>query len=414
LTGENTADILLLMYHEVLSRGEIMKDIVKGAIRNEKGQALILALILLAVGGLILAPLLAYMRTGLTAGEVCEVKTNELYAADAGVEDAVWKIQNQIDIPTGCYLDTTRSYNITDVNGKKVAYNITRANNVTLTYHVVSTATGDGSGTKIDAYITGTSVYDDYHGILDNVITSRCDYRLGGPAQVDPPEDEEHGPVANYQEDWPTAEVFRDVYWEDVKNEVPYNSGTLDVKDYTTSGIGPLYRNGTLDIYNSGTKDLTVTLNGTVYVTGDTTIGTKSGGKNFYLNLNKQTIFVESGTGAAPEDDPCNPAENQYALRIGSGCTLTGSGCIIVVGNIEFKPNLSCSPSDYIFVLSVGGETYMQPNGKFYGTLAGNSEVYMQNGEAQWVDPSGIQLNFPYTVEIGQVYSIASWEISPL
>jgi hypothetical protein len=69
-----------------------MKNIAKRLIRDEKGQTLALALILLAVGGLIAASLLGYMGTGLFAGQVYERKMAELYAADAGVEDALHNI----------------------------------------------------------------------------------------------------------------------------------------------------------------------------------------------------------------------------------------------------------------------------------------------------------------------------------
>ena len=55
-----------------------MKIAVKRLIRDEKGRTMILALILLVVGGLIIAPLLAYMSTGLIAGEVYEMSTAEL------------------------------------------------------------------------------------------------------------------------------------------------------------------------------------------------------------------------------------------------------------------------------------------------------------------------------------------------
>lgn len=71
-----------------------MKRTLNKLIRNEEGQVFVLALILLLVGGLILAPLLSYMSTGLMAGQVFEKKMAGLYAADAGVEDALWKLIN--------------------------------------------------------------------------------------------------------------------------------------------------------------------------------------------------------------------------------------------------------------------------------------------------------------------------------
>ena len=367
-------------------------------------------MILFLVGSLFVTPLLMFMGTGLKMGkEVYESRMGELYAADAGVEDAVWRIQNgtQVKPPVDCGDPTSWSYSISGVNGKTVAVNITYVNNTTntVTYLVESTATGNGSGTKIDAYVTDTILSNNYSGILDNVITSQGDYILqGGQTQVDPPEGEEHGPVANYTGAWPTAEMLSDLYWQDVKDALPYyTSGTLDVKNYA-AGIGPLYRDGTLNIINTGTAGLTVQLNGTVYITGDTLIGMTN--KAFTLNLSGHTIFIESATiGGTGPGGP-------YALQIGTKCTLTGSGCIIAVGDIEFKPNLDCSPTDYVLVMSVEGQTYMQPNGDFYGTLAGKSEVYIQNGQVHWVDSSGIELNFPSLIEVGRLYSIASWEVN--
>ena len=53
----------------------------------------------------------------------------------------------------------------------------------------------------------------------------------------------------------------------------------------------------------------------------------------------------------------------------------------------------------------------MQPNGEFYGTLAGLADVHIQNGDANWVDPSGAGLNFPYLAEIASLCSIITWEV---
>ena len=71
-----------------------MKRTLNKLIRGERGQALIIVLILLLLGGLITAPLLGFMSTGLIAGQVFEVKMEGLYAADAGIEKACWKLLN--------------------------------------------------------------------------------------------------------------------------------------------------------------------------------------------------------------------------------------------------------------------------------------------------------------------------------
>jgi hypothetical protein len=61
--------------------------------KDEKGQALILVLLLLLLGSIIITPLLSYMSTGLRTGQMYQRKTDELYAADAGVEDSIWQIK---------------------------------------------------------------------------------------------------------------------------------------------------------------------------------------------------------------------------------------------------------------------------------------------------------------------------------
>ena len=389
------------------------KIVIKRLVRGEKGYVLIAALLVLLVLGLISGPLLSYMVSGLRAGHIFETGAAELYAADAGVQDAVWRIPN-LGL---CAAQDTAHYTISDVNGKSVDVTVTLTNNVTgtLTYKIASIAVTDdggntaglGSSTRVEAYVTGVVTSS---GILDNVITTPCGYTVAGPTQIEPSEGEEHGPKVHYTGAWPTAEMLSDLYWEDAK-DYPYASGTLDIKNYA-AGIGPLCRDGTLDIKSSGTKGLTVKLNGTVYISGHTDIGLTN--QEFTLDLNGNTIFVADANGAAPEDDPCSPG-NGYALRIGGKCTLTGSGCIVAVGNIEFKPNLSCSEDDYVLVLSVGGKTYMQPNGDFYGTLAGNAEVDIQNGDVTWTDYTTVEggLNFPDLSGVQQVScSIASWEVS--
>lgn len=81
-----------------------MKKILNTLIRNEEGIALPIVLILLVVGGLIIAPLLSYMSSGLIVGQTYEAMADELYAADSGVEDGLWQIAyNHLDDLFGSY-----------------------------------------------------------------------------------------------------------------------------------------------------------------------------------------------------------------------------------------------------------------------------------------------------------------------
>ena len=121
---------------------------------------MILALILLLIGGLISAALLNHMGSGILAGDVHERRTAELYAADAGVEDAIWKIQH--GETSVCPGDPYWSYNITDVNGKELQISIAYLSDEG-TYKITSIAITDGDGgggiasidsaTAVEAYI---------------------------------------------------------------------------------------------------------------------------------------------------------------------------------------------------------------------------------------------------------------------
>jgi hypothetical protein len=66
-----------------------MANRVKG---DEKGQALIWALIMVVLIGLIIGPLLGFMGTGVKTGQAHTEEMHRLYAADAGVEHALWHL----------------------------------------------------------------------------------------------------------------------------------------------------------------------------------------------------------------------------------------------------------------------------------------------------------------------------------
>jgi len=87
---------------------------------------LILVLILFLLGSLILPPLLSYMQTSLKSGRIYETKTDELYAADSGIEDVLWQINNECleslltEPPYDPYdFGTTWSYDLSEQINKK-------------------------------------------------------------------------------------------------------------------------------------------------------------------------------------------------------------------------------------------------------------------------------------------------------
>ena len=76
-----------------------MTRFLKQIIDDQKGQALPIVLALLVVGGLMITPTLNYAATSLNNGRIIEKGVNGLYAADAGVEYALWCLENAIPPP---------------------------------------------------------------------------------------------------------------------------------------------------------------------------------------------------------------------------------------------------------------------------------------------------------------------------
>lgn len=105
---------------------ETLKEATVKPDAGQKGQVLILALIFLFLGSLLTLSLLTFTSTGLKSGSVYEKKTDELYAADAGVQDAVWQIrydylETLFTNPVFSNYDFTTAwtYNLSDnLNGK--------------------------------------------------------------------------------------------------------------------------------------------------------------------------------------------------------------------------------------------------------------------------------------------------------
>lgn len=138
-----------------------MKGIMNRLVSDERGAALVLAVILLLVGGLIVTPLLAHMGSGIVAGEIYENRTGELYAADAGIEDGIWKIQHPDeaglpDIPCGdAPWDKPLSYGIPGlINENSVHVSIEYLSGGI--YRIVSTASDEDSHTTIESYAKAT------------------------------------------------------------------------------------------------------------------------------------------------------------------------------------------------------------------------------------------------------------------
>jgi hypothetical protein len=363
--------------------------LLKRILKKEAGQALPMALVLLVLGGFLVVPTLGLMTTNLTANRQIDRNNLELYAADAGVENLLWNIQDDPGILPA--EGTPKTINLQDqtINGMSTV-TTTISNEGNHNYKITSTATSpgaDGHNTEIVVYINCLN----FTHLLEGAITSNGDLTIRNStvtgnvyyaddksvtgSTLDPPE-----PIQEEQTNWPTWDDLSLSYLDDVAGHDYTGPNPLFINTLSPCELGPLYRDGSLTIDNN-TNGLTLTLNGTIYVTGNLIFGQS---KNYTLNLNNQTIFVHGTEGATwAIDFPSN------------SITVIGSGCIIAAGNIRFMPGMSSNDQEYVLVMSLTGKTYMKPGGPFYGSLVGDAEVEIQNGTLTWTDPYDHDLNFP-------------------
>jgi hypothetical protein len=400
-----------------------MKTFVNRAIREEKGAALALALVLLVVGGLILTPLLGLMSTGLASGGVYEESMHLYYAADTGVEDAIWKIMydppewETIDGSPDSYMyrypePLVVDNNSVDVTIYKYDWDWTCAEN--LTYRILSTAAteGDSGGTaaihssvSIDSYVDIEMLV---RNLLDNAITSLIDVEIGSGSTVygnvqygvDIKGDTQGiNTTEEVYEKWPISSALSSLYLSQVDPGDPGpNSINLAGK---TRPVGPSYIDGDLTVDNTAQAQGVLALNGTVYVDGNAVFAQSGDKKGYTLKLNGNTMFVLGGITFP-------------TARV----TVQGPGCIIATGDIDFQPSISSS-TDFVFLLSVDGRVDFKPSGTFYGSVAASEMVNLQPGCALgWLPWQGLNLNFPiedyaYPTDYVKAVTIRTWEINP-
>ncbi len=70
-----------------------MFSIIRKTLKDEKGQAFPLALVVLAMGSLFVGGFLSTVNTSLLTSEVYSLPVPDRYSADAGVEDAIWELR---------------------------------------------------------------------------------------------------------------------------------------------------------------------------------------------------------------------------------------------------------------------------------------------------------------------------------
>ena len=379
-----------------------------GKLQNgERGVVLIIVLILLALGGILIVPMLLNMDTGLKAEGSYERKTDEYYAADAGVEDAIWQITREQRLPElpSYEGDDAWPYTINDIDGKTVDVTIDyideddSGNDV---YKIVSVASAGGSETTIESYITFGG---GFAFLLDNAITSTGQVDLKNNSTVtggilSPTEPTGNGDYDTWEDEdsmvWPDTETMYDFYRSQV-TDTGILDYTVDSTGYTFDNplpVGPLYVDGKLTMQGDGW----IRLDGTVFVTGDI-----KAGNSFNVILNNQTMFAGDTT-----DD---------TIDLSNGITTSGSGCIISVGDLHFKTGGGTDPDGFIVLMSIEGKVVIHQGDPIYGCVIGQEVVTLDNGASVYLTPIPTEeeggLNFPNQNEgdyTGYNLEISTWE----
>ena len=145
-------------------------------------------LLLMLISSVLVAPLIQYQYSGRVATTRNEVRMNELYAADAGVEDALQKVRGKTvnspgDLPNvpGDNVRYDLSSTRGPLNGKSVnPVTITCVDNST--YKIVSVAlSAGGQGTAITSYVI---IANFFNNLLFNAITSPTAVNIGVSARA--------------------------------------------------------------------------------------------------------------------------------------------------------------------------------------------------------------------------------------
>jgi len=93
--------------------------------QSESGQALVIALLALALGVLLVSGFLYYASTSQLASKAAREQTTDRYSTDAGAEHAIWRLANEAGFAEMVADSSPFTYTIT-INGQTVVITVTR------------------------------------------------------------------------------------------------------------------------------------------------------------------------------------------------------------------------------------------------------------------------------------------------
>ena len=231
---------------------------LKKLISDESGRALALTLIILGIGILLLPVFLSHASTNLLATRAIEEALKEQYAADAGVEYALYMLANNADVPFSINTPTL-------MNNMSVSVTVESEGD----YYKITSIAQD---TVIRSYVNYTpgGNLEFYEGALvsagDITLAKDCtvagNIRYGGNFDPTDPFTHTYGIEVQQEIVFPSSDEFVQTYKEEALAGGIY-TGTLTIDSSRT--LGPLYITG--DLYVCMNR--VITLTGTIYVEGN-------------------------------------------------------------------------------------------------------------------------------------------------
>jgi flagellar basal body-associated protein FliL len=111
---------------EARSKSQAVRGREHGTQRSgESGQAVVIALVALAIGILLVAGFLYFVTTSQRASQAAQEQAIDRYSTDAGVEHAIWRLTHEPGFTTTLESGDPATYTI-DINGQTVAITVTR------------------------------------------------------------------------------------------------------------------------------------------------------------------------------------------------------------------------------------------------------------------------------------------------
>ena len=336
--------------------------------KKESGQAMIMALIMLALGGLLVAPALNLALTSVRYHGLIESRTMESYAADSGVQYALAKLRN--DPSTDNFTD-----NFT-LNGRTVS--VTAEDMGSNLHKITATATSAGGrSTTIESYFRTLSIFSE-HVVISNgdvdinnsviIAEDGQGERVEGEANMHSNADfaitgseldghityvgDLSGSPGQYISETRVEEVkelppIDTVFWENeakATGNISYED--VEIRDEDAYPLGPLFIYGNLSIEKSE-----VILTGTVYVTGFIDVKTDS------TITGAETLLAEGDVGIKSTN--YDPASIPLIMSVNGGIECKSDSW---VGALLYAPNGTIDLK--------GG-----PDNRLYGSVVGNEVI---------------------------------------